>query len=157
MWLDRKGSTVLEVAECKQLLAVAANLELIGRVGIATDRAPVIIPVNFIVRDGQIVARIGRGFLSSAAADHLVTFEVDHVDTKAGWAWSVLVRGLATVSERLTEVEPDSGAHSFGACAGRAATHNSPRRADRTRVRVVTTAALTGRQSEVRESGVWCL
>jgi hypothetical protein len=110
MWLDRKGSTVIEVAECKRLLAVAAKLGLIGRVGIATDQAPLIIPVNFIVRDGQIVARIGKGFLSSAVANHLVAFEVDHVDSKVGGAWSVLVRGLATVSEGLTEVELESGA-----------------------------------------------
>jgi hypothetical protein len=110
MWLDRKGSTVVDVAGCKRLLAVAADLELIGRVGIATDQAPVIIPVNFTVRDGQIGIRVGRGFLLSAAADQLVAFEVDHVDSDAGWAWSVLVRGLATMSEHLTEGALDSGA-----------------------------------------------
>ena len=105
MWLDRSGSTVIDGAGCKWLLAVAANLELIGRIGIATDRAPVVIPANFTMRDGQIVLRIGKGFLLDAATDQLVAFEVDHVDADAGWAWSVLARGLATVTDYLGEVQ----------------------------------------------------
>jgi hypothetical protein len=111
VWLDRKGSTVVDVPECKRLLAVAAKLELIGRVGIATDQAPVIIPVNFTMCEGQVAVRVGSGFLSRSAANQLVAFEVDHVDLETGWAWSVLVRGLATVSDHLSEVELDSGAH----------------------------------------------
>jgi hypothetical protein len=110
VWLDRSGSTIIDVAESKRLLAVAANLELIGRIGIATDQAPVVIPVNFTMHDGQIGIRVGKGFLLDAAADRLVAFEVDHVDSKAGCAWSVLVRGLATVSDQLSEIAPASGA-----------------------------------------------
>jgi hypothetical protein len=34
-----------------------------------------------------------------------VAFEVDHVDGKAGGAWSVLVRGLATLIETPTDSE----------------------------------------------------
>jgi hypothetical protein len=126
MWLDRKGSTVLEVAECKRLLAIAANLDLIGRVGVGTDQAPVIVPVNFKVSDSQIAARIGRGFLSSAAADHLVAFEVDYVDSKGGWAWSVLARGLATVTERMAEAEPDPGARPLVPVPGEQLLTNRP-------------------------------
>jgi len=105
MWIDGKGSTVLPAVECKRLLALRAKEGGVGRLGLATGHAPVVIPVNFAFRDGQILARVGAGFLTSTAAGHLVGFEVDVVDTEAGVAWSVLVRGLATLIESPTEEE----------------------------------------------------
>ena len=105
MWIDGKGSTVLPAPECKRLLAVVARAGGIGRLGIATDQAPVVVPVNFTLQEGEILARVGAGFFSRAAAGHLVAFEVDQVDSDAGVAWSVLVRGLATLNESPTEVE----------------------------------------------------
>jgi uncharacterized protein len=65
----------------------------------------VVVPVNFTVHDGQILARVGGGFVSRTADGHLVAFEVDDVDTGAGVAWSVLVRGLATLIASPTEAE----------------------------------------------------
>lgn len=117
-WLDQKGSTVVDVPECKRLLAVASKLALIGRIGITTDQAPVIIPVNFTMCQGQIGLRVGGGFLARSAANCLVAFEVDHVDLDTGWAWSVLVRGLATLSNHLTEAELDADAHPLVPVAG---------------------------------------
>jgi nitroimidazol reductase NimA-like FMN-containing flavoprotein (pyridoxamine 5'-phosphate oxidase superfamily) len=111
MWIDAKGSTVLSGPECMQLLAVTAKGGGIGRLGVPTDQAPVVIPVNFTLHDGQVLVRVGTGFFSRAAAGHLVAFEVDHVDSDAGMAWSVLVRGLATLSESPTEVELTAAAH----------------------------------------------
>jgi nitroimidazol reductase NimA-like FMN-containing flavoprotein (pyridoxamine 5'-phosphate oxidase superfamily) len=105
MWIDAKGSTVLPGPECKRLLAVAAKDARIGRLGIATDGAPLVIPVNFTLHDGQVVARVGTGTLSGAAAGHLVAFEVDHVDGETGTAWSVLVRGLATLIESPSKTQ----------------------------------------------------
>jgi hypothetical protein len=105
MWIDGKGSTVLPLPECKRLLAVAATGQGIGRLGIATDQAPVVVPVNFSVHDGHVRVRVGPGFVSQAATGHLVAFEVDHVDLDSGVAWSVLVRGLATLIESPTETE----------------------------------------------------
>jgi len=105
MWIDSKGSTVLPVPECKQLLGVAATNSGVGRIGIPTDHAPVILPVNFTFHDGQVRLRVGPGFLSQAAAGNLVAFEVDHVDLGSKVAWSVLVRGLATLIESPTEPE----------------------------------------------------
>ncbi len=112
MWIDGKGSTVLPAPECKRLLAVAAKGDGIGRLGIATDQAPVVVPVNFTLRQGQVVARVGAGFFSRAAAGHLVAFEVDQVDWDTGVAWSVLVRGLATLIESPTDAEL-TAAHPF--------------------------------------------
>jgi nitroimidazol reductase NimA-like FMN-containing flavoprotein (pyridoxamine 5'-phosphate oxidase superfamily) len=104
MWIDGRGATVLPAPECKRLLAVAAKAGWIGRIGVSTDQAPVVVPVNFSLRDGQVLLRVGRGFFAEAAAGRLVAFEVDHIDPEDGTAWSVLVRGLATLSESPAEV-----------------------------------------------------
>jgi hypothetical protein len=105
MWIDAMGSTVLPISECKRLLAVAAKEGSVGRLGIATDQAPIVIPVNFTLHEGQVMVRMGTGYVSQAAAGQLVAFEVDQVDGKAGSAWSVLVRGLATLIETPTDLE----------------------------------------------------
>jgi hypothetical protein len=105
MWIDGKGSTVLPAPECRRLLALVASHGGVGRLGIATDQAPVVIPVNFALRHSQILVRVGPGFFSRAAAGHLVAFEVDRVDQEAGEAWSVLARGLATLIESPTDGE----------------------------------------------------
>ncbi len=111
MWIDGKGSTILPVAECRRLLALGAKEGRIGRVGVATDQAPVIIPVNFALRDGQVLVRVGPGFLSQAAGGRLVAFEVDHIDPDAAMAWSVLVRGLGTLVEAPSESELEAAGH----------------------------------------------
>ena len=138
MWIDGNGTTVLPAPECKRLLAVAAKDGGVGRLGIATDQAPVVIPVNFSLRDGQVLMRVGAGFFSQAAAGHLVAFEVDHIDSDAGTAWSVLVRGLATLIESPTEVELAAAAHPL-----------VPEPGDM--VLVVRPDILTGRRFEIRQ------
>ena len=111
MWIDGVGATVLPAAECKRLLAVAAKADGIGRLGIPTDQAPLVIPVNFSVHDGGVVVRVGTGFFSHAAASQLVAFEVDHVEPDGRAAWSVLLRGLASLIESPTEAELSAAAH----------------------------------------------
>ena len=113
MWIDTHGSTVLEVPECMRLLALAAKEGGIVRIGVPTDQAPVIIPVNFAVHGNQVLLRIGAGFLSRAAAGRLVAFEVDHVDDATATAWSVLVRGLASLTDSPTPEELAAAAHPF--------------------------------------------
>ena len=140
MWTDAKGSTVLTAPECKRLLAVSAKQGGIGRLGIATDQAPVVIPVNFTLHDGQVLTRVGPGFCSHAAAGHLVAFEFDEVDSANGTAWSVLLRGLATVIESPTEVEL--------AAAGRPLVPEPGNM-----VMVIRPDILTGRRFEIRQQG----
>ena len=111
MWIDGRGTTVLPSSECRRLLAMTAKDGGVGRLGISTEQAPVVIPVNFSMRDGQVVIRTGVGFLSQAAAGRLVAFEVDHVDPAAGIAWSVLVRGLATLVDSPSPSELDGLVH----------------------------------------------
>jgi hypothetical protein len=86
-------------------LAVEAKEGGIGRLGLSTDQAPVIVPVNFTLRDGKVVLRVGPGFLAQTADGRLVAFEVDSVEAEGGAAWSVLLRGLATLVEHPTAAE----------------------------------------------------
>jgi len=139
MWIDAKGSMVLAPPECMRLLAVSAKDGGVGRLGAATDQAPVVIPVNFTLRDGQVLVRVGTGFFSQAAAGHLVAFEVDHIDSAAGTAWSVLIRGLATLIEAPTEIELAAAAHPL-----------VPEPGDM--VLVVRPDILTGRRFEIRRA-----
>jgi nitroimidazol reductase NimA-like FMN-containing flavoprotein (pyridoxamine 5'-phosphate oxidase superfamily) len=111
MWIDGRGTTVLPVAECKRLLAVAAGDGGIGRLGVATDQAPVVVPVNFSLCDDGVMVRTGPGFLSQAAAGRLVAFEVDQLDPGSGTAWSVLVRGLATLIDSPTPNQLETAPH----------------------------------------------
>jgi len=97
MWIDQRGSEVLAVPECFRLLAHGVQSMGFGRLGVSTAQAPVVVPVNYAVRDREVLVRIGVGFLLQAAGGELVAFEVDEIDLEGGVAWSVLVRGLATV------------------------------------------------------------
>ncbi|HEV3266025.1 MAG TPA: pyridoxamine 5'-phosphate oxidase family protein [Acidimicrobiales bacterium] len=137
MWIDAKGSTVLPSSECQRLLALSAKEDGIGRLGVATDQAPVVIPVNFTSRDGQVLVRVGPGFLSKAASGQLVAFEVDQVDSVSGTAWSVLVRGLATLIEAPTDIELAASPHPLVAEPG-------------DQVLVIRPDILTGRQFNIR-------
>lgn len=99
MWTDQRGSELLPLAECVRLLAKAAKTGLTGRLGISTQQAPIIQPVNFSYYDHRIVVRLGSGHLVDIITGALVAFEVDQVDGDAQEAWSVLVRGLASPLE----------------------------------------------------------
>jgi uncharacterized protein len=99
VWTDQRGSELLPLAECLRLLATAAKQGLTGRLGISTQQAPIIQPVNFSFHEHRIVIRLGSGHMADVVSGALVAFEVDHVDRTAHVAWSVLVRGLVTPLE----------------------------------------------------------
>jgi Pyridoxamine 5'-phosphate oxidase len=105
VWIDAAGATILPASECRRLLAIAAKDIGLGRLGCGTNQAPVIVPVNFTLHDGYVVIRVRAGFLSRIAGDQLVAFEVDHVGLADDDAWSVLVRGLATLIKSPTEAD----------------------------------------------------
>ena len=92
MEIDRNGLEVLERDECLRLL-VSAKL---GRLGVTDGALPTILPVNFRVRDGQIVFRTGIGTKLAAATENaVVAFEVDDMDPMDHHGWSVVVTGIA--------------------------------------------------------------
>ena len=110
MWIDQRGSEVLAEAECHQLLAMAAKEAAIGRLAVNGEGAPIVVPVNFAVQDHQILIRIGAGTLADLAIGHLVAFEIDEGTRAASRAWSVLVRGLASMVE-TTVKDPNQLPH----------------------------------------------
>jgi nitroimidazol reductase NimA-like FMN-containing flavoprotein (pyridoxamine 5'-phosphate oxidase superfamily) len=86
-----------------RLLAKAAKKGAIGRIAVSQEQAPIVHPVNFVYRDHQVLVRLGPELTVDAAEGGLVAFEVDQVDRDTAAAWSVLLRGLATL---LPESEP---------------------------------------------------
>jgi len=97
-----EGGRIQEIDEetCRKLLA----RRHFGRVALVDDHGPIIFPVNYAVDDGSIVFRTDRGTKRSAAAEgRPACFEIDDVDTRRRFGWSVIVRG------RLDEVMDDGG------------------------------------------------
>ncbi len=93
MWIDERGSEVLNLGECRRLLAMAAKQGRPGHLGIAQDGAPLVLPVNYMVDGPDPVMRIGEGLMERVQRAALVALEVDDPDDQR--PWSVLVRGLA--------------------------------------------------------------
>jgi len=97
LWIDPRGSEVLAIPECLRLLAGAAKKGAIGRIAVSQEQAPIVHPVNFAYRDHEVLVRLGPGLTVDTAEGRLIAFEVDQVDRDTATAWSVLVRGLATL------------------------------------------------------------
>ena len=94
---DRSQMNVLDAEECFVLL----RWEVIGRLGVSIpDRAPSIVPVNFVVDHGTIVFRTARGEKYQHLVSNPVSLEVDRFDWYRRIGWSVLVQGIA---EECTE------------------------------------------------------
>jgi nitroimidazol reductase NimA-like FMN-containing flavoprotein (pyridoxamine 5'-phosphate oxidase superfamily) len=111
VWLDHRGSEVLERNECLRLLALGAGA--VGRVGLVEPEGVLIVPVNYRMLDHDVMVHVGDGsILDAAQGEAIVAFEIDEVDNAAGQAWSVFVRGLATVldeDDRPQDARPRDG------------------------------------------------
>jgi nitroimidazol reductase NimA-like FMN-containing flavoprotein (pyridoxamine 5'-phosphate oxidase superfamily) len=86
----------LDPQECRALLGTHG----VGRVGVATESGPLIVPVNYAVVDDTIVVRTAAQTVlaTQAAGDGTeVAFEVDHLDEANRQGWGVLVVGHARV------------------------------------------------------------
>jgi uncharacterized protein len=103
MWIDERGSEVLDLPECLRLLAVGAKRHHHGHLGIPTDSAPLIVPVDYAVDGGEVRIQVGEG-LFDRVNGRLVAFQVDGAPDGAGGdpegRWSVLLRGLAGEMDR---------------------------------------------------------
>jgi uncharacterized protein len=94
-----EGLELLTEAEARALLAS----EDLGRVGVTMGALPVILPVNYVVIDGDIYFRTSAGSkLNAATANAVVAFEVDQRDRSTRTGWSVLAVGIC---EQVLEVE----------------------------------------------------
>ncbi len=93
---------MLDIAECRRLLAVGAKEHRHGHVAAADGPVPFILPVDYSVDDSDVIIQVGEG-LFSGLVDRLVAFEVDGSLAKRGLQgiesvseWSVMAQGLAT-------------------------------------------------------------
>ncbi|MDT0449545.1 pyridoxamine 5'-phosphate oxidase family protein [Streptomyces hesseae] len=72
----------------------------IGRIGLMTGPAPVVLPVNFLVDGRTVVYRTESGGAAAAADGDPLAFEADHIDAHVSRGWSVLITGTA---EHITD------------------------------------------------------
>lgn len=93
---------VLSEQQCYELLTATT----VGRVGFVREGSVEIIPMNFATSGHDLILRTGPDGALSALADAgtTVSFEVDHYDSLARTAWSVLMSG------RLDHAAPEETA-----------------------------------------------
>lgn len=92
---DRTASVELvelDEAECFRLLTGHE----IGRVVFTDAALPAAQPVTYLIDDGEVVFRAGRGGkLAAATRNAVVAFQVDRIDTGTRTGWTVLGVGKA--------------------------------------------------------------
>jgi hypothetical protein len=96
MWVDERGSDVLGLAECRQLLAIGATHHIPGHLGFQGGGSPTVVPVDYSMDGPDILIRVGEGLFGNFVG-RVVAFEVEGVNGDR--PWSVLVRGLAIGEE----------------------------------------------------------
>jgi nitroimidazol reductase NimA-like FMN-containing flavoprotein (pyridoxamine 5'-phosphate oxidase superfamily) len=80
----------LDRSECLRLLLAHA----VGRVGVAIDGQPHIVPVTYAAdTSGDVVFRTGPDTVLTKADLARVAFEIDGVDEQARAGWSVVIHG----------------------------------------------------------------
>jgi uncharacterized protein len=84
-------TAVLSERECSRLLRTRE----LGRLAIVVDGAPQIFPVNYAYDERVVVFRTSPGMKLERGPYTKAAFEVDDVDRKTGFAWSVVVHGTA--------------------------------------------------------------
>jgi uncharacterized protein len=93
--------TELTFEECMQLLGAGQ----VGRAAFSTPMGPQIVPVNYVVCEGDIVFRTAPySVLGTYAWDCDLAFEVDHIDEEAREGWSVVAVRKAHIIEDRDEV-----------------------------------------------------
>ena len=97
----RTGLVEMTTAECWEQL----DANGVGRVAVAVGSTPDIFPVNYAVRDGEIVIRTEAGTkLAAATMMPGVAFEIDEIDQATHRGWSVVVKGHGREPKELAEV-----------------------------------------------------
>lgn len=99
---DQSPVTELTESECLGLLRDAE----IGRLAVQLPDGGVdIFPVNFVLDDDRVLMRTAGGTkLDSLTEQPLVAFEADHFDYFEHIAWSVVIKGWATLVDDHDEL-----------------------------------------------------
>jgi nitroimidazol reductase NimA-like FMN-containing flavoprotein (pyridoxamine 5'-phosphate oxidase superfamily) len=107
------GTVVLSASRCRSLL----REHRLGRFAYVDDDQPVIVPVDYVVDDGDVYVRTGPGGKAAAAAEGArVALQVDDLRPVGEPPWSVLAVGRATLvaagdvpDELLERLQPSAG------------------------------------------------
>ncbi|MCQ1952351.1 MULTISPECIES: pyridoxamine 5'-phosphate oxidase family protein [Arthrobacter] len=76
-----------------------------GRLAVIVDGHPEIFPINFAVDHGTVVFRTAAGTkLAGALSGNPVAFEIDGYDDTLSSAWSVVLKGGATLLDDFSEI-----------------------------------------------------
>lgn len=98
---QRTGLVELSTAECWSLLEANGT----GRVAVTVGTTPDIFPVNYVIRDGEILIRTEAGTkLAAATMMTSVAFEIDRFDEDAHTGWSVVVKGHGREPTTMVEL-----------------------------------------------------
>jgi hypothetical protein len=92
---------VLTDAECRRLLTTAA----LGRLGFSDGALPAIVPVPFVLHEGDVLvpATVGSQMVA-AVRGAVVAFQVDRYDPASETGWSVTVVGPSRVVRDPDEI-----------------------------------------------------
>jgi nitroimidazol reductase NimA-like FMN-containing flavoprotein (pyridoxamine 5'-phosphate oxidase superfamily) len=86
------GSNAVERLSADQCLELLSSHDL-GRIALVIGDQPEIFPVNYAVDRSIVVFRVAPGTKPSLTTKGRIAFEVDELDSRAGIAWSVVVKG----------------------------------------------------------------
>ena len=86
-----------------QCLELLSSCDL-GRIALVIGDQPEIFPVNYAIDRSIVVFRVAPGTKPSLTTNRRIAFEVDEMDSGAGIAWSVMVKG--TVRDVTTSKDP---------------------------------------------------
>lgn len=96
---EQRGEAALDELSVPECLELVGGLG-VGRVAVCRDvGSPLVVPVNYALVGDSIVFRSDRGSKLTALQRHPVSFQVDEIDPVHRTGWSVLIQGLATVTE----------------------------------------------------------
>jgi hypothetical protein len=99
----RNGMEILDDDACWELL----DAEEVGRLAVSVAGDVDIYPINYVVADRMIVFRTAEGSkLTEIAANARVAVEIDGYQPESGEAWSVVLKGVAQVLERFSDIYP---------------------------------------------------
>ncbi|HXD82077.1 MAG TPA: pyridoxamine 5'-phosphate oxidase family protein [Candidatus Acidoferrum sp.] len=106
MGSEVKTMTVLDAVEkltADECLELLSSRDL-GRIAMVIGDQPEIFPVNYAVDRSIVIFRVAPGTKPSLTTNHRIAFEVDELDSRAGIAWSVVVKG--TVLDVTSSKDP---------------------------------------------------
>lgn len=103
------NATELESLDYKQCLALMRT-QAVGRLVFTDHALPAVRPVNFTLRQGEVILRLGRSPWVRRLDRTVVAFEVDEIDQATHAGWSVVVVGkarlLVDIDDLVTNSDP---------------------------------------------------